>query len=82
MILIVGLGNPGEEFKNTRHNLGFDIVDIIHKSFTFPKFSKKFDGVFAKKNIYDNNVILCFHNTTIFWDAGFIRSQYDDTIIR
>ena len=58
MILIVGLGNPGEEFKNTRHNLGFDIVDIIHSSFTFPKFSKKFDGVFAKKNIYDNNVIL------------------------
>ena len=49
MILIVGLGNPGEEFKNTRHNLGFDIVDIIHSSFTFPKFSKKFDGVFAKK---------------------------------
>lgn len=58
MILIVGLGNPGEEFKNTRHNLGFEIVDIIHSSFTFPKFSKKFDGVFAKKNIYDNNVIL------------------------
>ena len=41
MILIVGLGNPGEEFKNTRHNLGFEIVDIIHSSFFFSKIFKK-----------------------------------------
>ena len=49
MILIVGLGNPGKDLKNTRHNIGFDIIDSIQSYFQFPKFSKKFDGYYKKK---------------------------------
>ena len=41
MILVVGLGNPGLDFKNTRHNIGFDIIDSIQSYFQFPKVLKK-----------------------------------------
>ena len=38
MIIIVGLGNPGEKFKNTRHNVGFMAVDAFAEKNNFPEF--------------------------------------------
>lgn len=33
MYLVVGLGNIGKEYKKTRHNIGFDVVDIIAEKY-------------------------------------------------
>ena len=45
MIIIVGLGNPGEKFNNTPHNLGFAVLDSFQKENNFPDFKleKKLD---------------------------------------
>ncbi len=56
MIIIVGLGNPGEKFKNTRHNVGFMAVDFFAKKNQLPEFelSKKYNSLISKKE----NIIL------------------------
>lgn len=58
MILIVGLGNPGNKYEDTRHNIGFKIIDEVHNYYEFPPFRKKFDGLYSKKKIFEQNIVI------------------------
>lgn len=52
MNIIVGLGNPGEEFKKTRHNIGFVAIDKFAEINNFPEFklNKKSNALISEKN--------------------------------
>ena len=46
MKLIVGLGNPGREYENTRHNIGFMFIDEYAKQKGVEINKKKFNGLY------------------------------------
>ena len=57
-ILIVGLGNHGNQYKNTRHNIGYLAIDefAIKNNMIFDK--NMFKGIYAKKNLFNKEVFL------------------------
>ncbi|MCP5405283.1 MAG: aminoacyl-tRNA hydrolase [Pseudomonadaceae bacterium] len=58
MHLLVGLGNPGKEYQNTRHNIGWMVLDAIHDAHGFPPWQAKFKGQYSKHTVEGHGVVL------------------------
>ena len=58
MYVIVGLGNPEEEYSGTRHNMGFDVINEIAEEYKIKIDKHKFNSLNAKCNIEGKEVIL------------------------
>ena len=56
MLLLVGLGNPGSDYTNTRHNIGFKIIDAINLHFKLSKQKPKFKGLLTTGNIEEKKI--------------------------
>lgn len=53
--LIAGLGNPGEKYAGTRHNIGFDVIDKLSDEFSL-SFTEKYFGEYAE-TVYEGRKI-------------------------
>lgn len=57
--LIVGLGNPGKQYENNRHNIGFKVIDYLAHKMALPLSEKvKFKAEFASGSIRDKKIFL------------------------
>ena len=56
--LVVGLGNPGNKYEDTRHNAGFLVADKIAEDFNLSFNKTKFDTIFGRGFIEDVDVVL------------------------
>ncbi len=54
--LIAGLGNPGDKYKNNRHNIGFQIIDTYLTFFSQNKLIDKFDSEYTSINFKENKL--------------------------
>ena len=58
MYLIIGLGNPEEEYGRTRHNMGFNVINKLSNKYGIEVNKKKFDGLCGDGMIEGEKVIL------------------------
>jgi len=58
MFIIIGLGNPGREYQNTRHNVGYLTVDAIADAYGIDILEKKHKAIIGKGVIDGRKVIL------------------------
>ena len=58
MRAIVGLGNPGEKYEHTRHNVGFDVISIIAAKLNTPIKKMKFQGLIGETLLGSEKLVL------------------------
>lgn len=61
--LIVGLGNPGREYAQTRHNAGFMVIDALARKWGAPESRKRFKSEISEVRLGDNRVVLLMPRT-------------------
>jgi len=67
--VIVGLGNPGEQYRGNRHNIGYMICEDILKELGNPRIKLKFNGEISETN-YKNKEILIVKPLTSMNESG------------
>ena len=77
MYLIVGLGNPEEDYSNTRHNMGFNVINKLAKQYNIEINKKRFKGLYGTGNIEGEKVILLKPQTYMNLSGEAIREIID-----
>lgn len=76
MYIIAGLGNPGNNYKWTRHNVGFEAIDKMSYDYNINMNKNKFKAVFGEGEILKNKVILIKPQTYMNLSGESVRDFF------
>lgn len=77
MFIIAGLGNPGREYENTRHNIGFRVIDDIAKKYQIAMLERKHKAVVGRGYIDGQKVLLVKPLTYMNQSGESVREAAD-----
>ena len=77
MYLIVGLGNPEEEYSKTRHNMGFNTINKISQQYNIEVKQNKFQALYGSGMIEKEKVILLKPQTYMNLSGEAIKEARD-----
>ena len=77
MFLIVGLGNPGREYRNTRHNIGFDVIDKLAEAEGIDVLEKKHKAIIGKGYVAGQKCVLAKPVTYMNLSGESVRELAD-----
>ena len=77
MYIIVGLGNPKREYDNTRHNIGFDVIDALAEDNRIGMTEKKHKAIIGKGIVGGQKVILVKPPTYMNLSGESVRELID-----
>ena len=88
MKMVVGLGNPGDEYVNTRHNTGFKVINSLAEALGIKVGQRKFGARFGTGRFSDNKLILLkpwnFMNRSgqaVVTAVGFYKLPLSDLLV-
>lgn len=77
MFIIAGLGNPTLQYAGTRHNVGFDVIDMLAEKYNIPVDGRKSRALIGKGIIHGTKVILAKPQTYMNLSGESIRGLAD-----
>lgn len=77
MYIIVGLGNPGRQYQNTRHNIGFDVVDVMALKNNITVGERKHKALIGKGFVGGQKVVLVKPQTYMNLSGESVREVID-----
>ncbi len=77
MYIIVGLGNPGREYSNTRHNIGWEVIDALAAEHGIDVLEKKHKAIIGKGVIAGQKCILVKPQTYMNLSGESVRQVLD-----
>lgn len=79
MKILVGLGNRGKKHRNSRHNLGFLVIDKISKEKNIPVNKKKFSSLIGESKLFQEKVLLIKPQTYMNISGQAVKSAVSKT---